>query len=331
MKRVIYKIVGVNGEGKPKLVYIGQTTNFERRMSEHREKLTSVLARVGGGSTYRKYIRLRKHFKAGRVYFEKIDEGDWTWEEALLRETEIINEYRRRYRHMAVLNEVDSPHDGKMPDGKLVWDPSRNRHLIRVFAGLMPGGEAVVKNSKTEREIVKVTERVGDPDRGIETWEFARSGETWTAGKMPKSIAMRVYRGRLLQLYKKSRRALMQHERTHAGDGIFAKLPPMKGNKVDISKCDLLARRESLAEPAARWKPRFFQPYETRGGQEVKPEKKKRYKKKNVRVKLKDPGQSKAVFGRLPEDAPLAKADQDYEISIKRDGKGRRIVGVSYA
>lgn len=297
MKRVVYKIVGMNGLGKEKLVYIGQTTNFERRVGEHKKKLREAVAIPGNSSASRKYQRLRKCFKAGRVYFEKLDEGDWTWEEALMKETEVILEYRTKHKNLAVLNEIDSPHDGKMPDGRLVWVESRKIHLLRVFAGLTPGADAIALDSKVHREIVTVTKRVAGPDRGIETWEFLRSGIKWTAGKMPLAVGMRVYRGRLLEIYKRS------------GKELFESRP---GDYASSATASIPANANDLAKLKRKKQPKKASPSKLR--------------RKLLRRLNRE--QSKAEFGIDPKDVPPVTGRRKYEVQVKitRDEKGRREV-----
>lgn len=315
MKRVIYKIVGVNGLGKPKLVYIGQTTNFERRMKEHKEKFMLVLARQGQTSMHRKYTRLRKHFQAGRVYFEKLEEGEWSFEEALIRETETILEYRKRHRSLVVLNEVDSPHDGQMPEGRLIWDRSKSVRLIRVFAGLMSGSEAVLIVGEKEREIVKVTHRVEGPERGLEVWTFVRSGERWEVGKMPRSIAKRVYRGRLLQIYKKRGKELASAQVRYSDRAASVAVDRQFAAAKSVSSAPTIPESK---QPTATLAQRQAQSKQAIGNN-IAREKARR---------LRNQTSSKAVWGTEPGDEQLLLGvNRPYESTVSAACRGRRITG----
>lgn len=208
INRVIYKMVGLHESGRPQLVYVGQTTDFNRRVLQHKDELHQAVVNVRRRRqrSYRtKYDKLQQHFRAGRVVFEKLAEGPWTWEEAVLRETETILEFRKAG-GITVLNALDNPRSGSMPEGR-VAKLADGRVALSAIAGLKPGFEAVLIDGKS-REIVRVHTKVSGPFRGIEVWTFVRTGDKWTDGNMPWAIGLRVYRGPMLTIFKKTAREL---------------------------------------------------------------------------------------------------------------------------
>lgn len=213
--RVIYKMVGLHESGRPQLIYIGQTTDFGRRVLQHKDELHQAVVndRKRRQRPFRtKYDKLQQHFRAGRVVFEKISEGHWTWEEAVLRETQTILEFRKSG-GVTVLNALDAPRSGSMPEGR-VAKLKDGRVALSAIAGLKPGFEAVLVDGKN-REIVRVHTKLSGPVRGIEVWTFVRTGDKWVDGSLPWAIGLRIYRGPLLTIFKKTAQELAQDRSKH--------------------------------------------------------------------------------------------------------------------
>lgn len=211
INRCIYKMVGVNGVGKVQLIYIGQTSNFERRVEEHKANLRLALCKSVASQRWlgTKYRKLRDYFAAGRVYFEKIDQGLWTWEEALVIETQYIIHHRYDYGKRRLLNALESPNDGMMPNGPAIRDATTGEIRISLMQGLQPGDEAILgSDGASNLQIVKLVEKRTGSDRGLETWTFTRTGLAWTVGALPREIGERIYRGPLLAIYRNTGREL---------------------------------------------------------------------------------------------------------------------------
>jgi len=264
MNRCIYKMVGLHESGKEQLVYIGQSTDFERRVLQHKEELRQALIRDRYKLTKpfrRKYEKLKQHFRTGRVVFEKIAEGNWTWEEAIIRETNTILEFRKN-KKISVLNTLDNPRSGSMPEGR-VARLDDGRVALSVIAGLKPGFEAVLID-KNKREIVRVHTKVSGPVRGIDVWTFVRTGDRWTAGNMPRAIGLRIYRGALLELFKKTGKELDQdrskpeeHVRVLKPLSIVSVAPPAGTGEMTPAQIRMIGNKATANKP--RKKPRKAQ------------------------------------------------------------------------
>jgi hypothetical protein len=210
-------------------------------MATHRSKLQRIAKMKADRNTrpFRdKYALLSDSFSRGLVRFERIEEGDWTWEEAIERETAAIVRYRIQ-KNIRVLNKIDCPRDAKMPDGRVV---DSARLLISVVAGLHPGSEVIAINSPTEREIVQLRKRCVEARRGVEVWVFKRTGLKWESGKMPYAIGRRIYRGEFKKIFKKHGNELHLEPAEYATrmvDGTASQdivIPKLKDkNKVQVS------------------------------------------------------------------------------------------------
>lgn len=193
LKRAVYRIIARNEESGWSLVYIGQTTNLERRKAEHREGIRLAMRRPGSGPEL--YQKLASDKVRHLLKFEVLAEGLPTLEAALLSESEFIARHRKLSK-TAVLNAVDRPGDAEMPTGRISSQKYFEEYRITVIKGLRIGDEVIgYRRDSDVREIVKLKAMRSVAFQGRESWAFEETGVRWRHGHMPPHVINRVYRG----------------------------------------------------------------------------------------------------------------------------------------